>query len=73
MRRLFYEDNIIKDISSKIFPRSLRKSVVRNVRKVNLEKRRLPEKTRKDLQEIFREDIHKLEGLLDRDLSNWLA
>lgn len=73
MRRLFYEDNIIKDISAKVFPRSFRKSVVRNVRKVNLEKRRLPEKTREELQEVFHEDIQKLEGLLNRDLSKWLT
>lgn len=73
MRRLFYEDNVIKDVSAKIFPRTFRKSFVRNIKQLNLEKRRLPKETRKALQDIFREDILQLQELIKRDLSDWLA
>ena len=46
----------------------------RKMRDSNLEKAPpLDESLKKELNLIFREDIQKLEGLIDRDLSNWIS
>jgi hypothetical protein len=37
------------------------------------DKKRLPSQVRKQLQEAYREDIHKLSKLIGRDLSLWLS
>lgn len=42
------------------------------VRKTNLERMTMKPETRAYLTEYFREDIIKLQDLIDRDLSNWL-
>jgi hypothetical protein len=39
---------------------------------INLEKQTIPDKTRKDLLNLFKTDIMMLERLIDRDLSCWL-
>jgi hypothetical protein len=71
MRRVFIEDNIIKRISRKIFPKSLRQKLMVNLREANLEKRSMPEKIKKDLIDMFYDDMIELEKLINRDLSNW--
>ena len=73
MRRLFMEDNPIKRISRKIFPKSFRQKVMVDLREKNLEKRVMPEEIRRQLHDLFAEDTKQLEKLLDRDLSKWLG
>jgi len=72
MKRLFIDDNFIKRISQTIFPKNLRKMAMIKIRESNLEKREMPVEIHTHLQELFREDIYRLENLIDRDLSNWL-
>ena len=73
MKRLFIEDNVIKRVSQVLVPQKIRRMVMVKLRGANLEKRELSADLRSQLQSIFRSDIEKLQGLLDRDLSHWLA
>lgn len=72
MYRLFMEDNPIKQISRIIFPKKLRRDVMVNMRLLNLEKKKMPKDIRSELTDLFREDITKLEKLINRDLSFWV-
>ena len=72
MYRLFMEDNLIKRASRVLFPKKLRQDVMVNMRLLNLEKRKMSKEMRKELTELFREDIGKLEKLINRDLSFWV-
>lgn len=58
-----------------LFPREARRSVLNYLVKQNLDQNleTMPTETRAYLQDFFREDILKLESLLERDLSVWLA
>ena len=42
------------------------------MRKMNMEKRAMPDEIRNMLQDLFMKDIHQLESLIDRDLSHWI-
>ncbi len=51
-------------------------SLVKKIKKKNMTQRKtkkeqLPENVKKDLQNYFREDLDKLENLLEKDLSHW--
>ena len=72
MRKVFVEDNCLQRLSRKLFPMAFRQKVIYKVRSLNLEKRKMPEDIRRDLQAQFREDIKQLEGLINRDLSHWM-
>jgi hypothetical protein len=72
MYRLFMQDNIIKHVGRKLFSESFRRRVMVNMRLINLEKRSMPDDIRKQLKDLFVDDIRKLENLIDRDLAFWL-
>ena len=72
MKSIFFENNLLKRISLFILPKSFCKKVMVNLRMFNLEKQTIPEKTRKDLLNLFKKDIMMLEKLINRDLSCWL-
>ena len=50
----------------------LRKRIVNYLKAVNMGRPKLPRTVRKSLIEIYRDDIKKLQGLIERDLSKWL-
>lgn len=56
----------------KVLPAQFRKNVANSLRKWNLEKPPLPAEVGDSLRDTYRDDILKLQGLIDRDLSKWL-
>jgi hypothetical protein len=73
MKKLFISDNPIKKVSRKIFSQEFRKRTINYVRELNLEKRKMSNETRHELNQVFRDDVKKLESLLNRDLSHWIG
>lgn len=68
-----FKRNPIKTALKPLFPVDLRKQIARQVKAWNLqEKPTLPSEIRAQLVEDYRDDILKLEGLIQRDLSKWL-
>jgi hypothetical protein len=69
--------NGFKSLMQTIFPEPFRAFVAKKIRsteaKMNLKKYPpISEKDKERLINLYREDIHNLEKLLDKDLSNWL-
>ncbi|QUY44823.1 sulfotransferase [Acaryochloris marina] len=56
----------------KVLPHDLRRAIAKPLRKWNLEKPTLPPEVGNDLRSVYRDDILKLQDLIDRDLSSWL-
>lgn len=59
----------IKQLIKPIFPHSWGKKIIKS----NFSKPQLSIDTRRELTEVFREDILKLQDLIQRDLSFWLS
>lgn len=57
----------------KVLPAYFRKEIANSLRKWNLEKPPLPTGVSSQLREMYQEDILKLQDLINRDLSKWLA
>ncbi|MGP1383516.1 MAG: sulfotransferase domain-containing protein [Thainema sp.] len=57
----------------KILPQDLRRSVANPLRKWNLDKPPMPVEAKDDLRQLYQDDILKLQDLIQRDLSAWLA
>lgn len=71
LNRIFYDPTMIRTAKS-ILPESAL-GVVKRIRQRNLKTPpTFPADLRADLLDYYREDIHKLEDLLDQDLSIWL-
>ena len=75
---LLNKKNLLRTITQKIFTESVRSRVATTIRKaeskINLRKYPpISEEEKKHLINIYRDDIHKLENLLNKDLSNWLT
>jgi hypothetical protein len=62
----------LKSLLKPLLPNSFRQPFANNLRKQNLTKPQCPLKVRQQLIEEYREDILKLQDLIERDLSNWL-
>lgn len=74
LQNLFTKDNPIKSVVKPLLPKSLRQSVLQNVTKSNLgTKPTLSPQMRQKLIAIYREDILKLQELIQKDLSEWLT
>ena len=69
VQNLLTKSNPIKYILRPLFPQKLRQII----RKQNLAKPELPGQIRKELSQGYRDDILKLQDLVQRDLSNWLS
>ncbi len=54
-------------------PERWRGTVVTRVQQLNLRRPSMPVKTRRVLQEAYRTDIERLQGLIERDLEQWLV
>ena len=72
MYKLFMQSNPVKRVSRILFPKSFRQQVMINLRLLNLEKRSMPEDIKRELENLFRDDVRKLEKLIGRDLSCWI-
>ena len=68
--------SLVKTLGKKLLPKSARGKVraraLKTLQSGNLEKPSYPPEARAELIEAYREDVGKLQGLLDRDLSHWL-
>jgi len=69
---LFNSPNPIRRFARKIVPEIWRGNFVNWVRQQNLSKRRIPPEIRKQLTILIKDEIIRLQDLLDRDLSHWL-
>lgn len=69
---LFMKRNPIKWLSRLVIPKSIRQQAMIHLRSINLEKRPMPEGIREILNQLFYDDIKKLEELIHRDLSLWV-
>ncbi|MBE9125340.1 sulfotransferase [Coleofasciculus sp. LEGE 07092] len=66
------EPNPLKDLFKPLVPNRLRKRITTNLTIQNLTKPQLSSELRNQLLQLFREDILKLQDLIQRDLSAWL-
>ncbi len=62
----------IKSLFKPLIPVKLRQRLVVTLRNRNLAKPEFPIAVRRELVELYREDILKLQALIKRDLSHWL-
>ncbi|WP_019506528.1 sulfotransferase [Pleurocapsa sp. PCC 7319] len=70
---LFTKKNFIKSISKPFFTEQLRRKIYDRVTTQNLgSKPTMPSEIKHNLINIYREDILKLQDLIQRDLSHWL-
>ncbi len=70
---LINQENPIKSTLRPLLPTKLRQQVAIKFKKMNQgEKPQLSPEVRRQFVEIYREDILKLQDLINRDLSNWL-
>ncbi|MGB3790819.1 MAG: sulfotransferase [Phormidesmis sp.] len=73
LQNLFMKDNPLKAAIKPLLPEQVRRRIARDVHRKNTgDKPTFPVEVRQQLIETYREDILKLQDLLDRDLSNWL-
>lgn len=63
----------IKDLLKPLFPKKLRNQLVKKMKHSNLQKPQLSYATRQELNQLYREDILKLQDLIGRDLTSWLS
>jgi hypothetical protein len=72
LNALISRPNPIKAILKFLVPTNLRKNIADTIKKQNQGKPKLSPQIRKQLLEVYREDILQLQDLINRDLSNWL-
>ena len=65
--------NPVKSLLKPLLPQKLRQRLISDVSARNLEKPPLDPKVEAQLAALYAEDIGKLQGMLGRDLSHWLA
>jgi hypothetical protein len=71
LNRLFYHPTLVRTAKS-LLPESAQ-WMVKRVQQQNLKTPpKFPADLRAKLLDLYREDIHRLEAMLDRDLSIWL-
>lgn len=69
---MLIQKNALKSFMKLIIPPILRNKISKRVKILNHYRPTLNANVRKDLIEIYREDIMNLQGLIRRDLSKWL-
>ena len=70
---LYNPDNPLRRLSRYVLPEAVRDRWLTRLKNANLRKPPLSDDVRARLAEAFHDDVHRLERLLDRDLSHWLA
>ena len=71
-RFLFNPENPLRRLSRYILPEGTREKWLAILKSINLKKPPLSNDIRRELIEVYREDIEQLSEFLDRDLSHWL-
>jgi len=71
-KTIFNKPNPIRWISRILIPELWRQKVTNTIRSKNLDKQTISEVVKSDLINFYREDILKLEELIEKDLSKWL-
>ena len=69
---LFDRPNPIRFLARRMISAEKRYQFTTNARNKNLDRQLLDEETKAYLTALFKDDIQKLENLIDRDLSHWL-
>ncbi len=69
----FDRPNPIRFLARKLLPLQQRWRFTTTVRNLNLERKTLSPEMHYELTQLFREDILKLQVILDKDLSHWLV
>ena len=69
---LFNPDNPLRRFSRYILPENTRERWLAILKSLNLKKPPLSDEIRRELIEVYRQDIEQLSDYLDRDLSHWL-
>jgi hypothetical protein len=72
LHELLSKQNFLKTSVKAIMPQGLRRKLAMNLKNANLVKPEFSLEIRKQLIEIYREDILKLQNLIQRDISSWL-
>ena len=73
LQNLFNRDNVLKSAVKPLLPKSVRRKISRGVQEKNLgQKPVMTADTRRQLTDVYRADILKLQDLIGRDLSGWL-
>lgn len=72
MHSFLTKPNLIKTILKPFFPARLRQRIVTSLKNRNLVKPELSPEIRRYLIQVYKEDIMKLQDLIQRDLSKWL-
>ena len=73
LHKIITQDNPLKSIVKQFFPQDLRKTLYKKIKSSNLGKSaKMPIEVRTQLINLYRDDVSKLEKLIDRDLSDWL-
>lgn len=70
---LVAKNNFVKNLFKKVLPYELRRKVKFAVLDRILKKQLMPEDIKRELQREYKDDIMRLQSLLNRDLSAWLA
>lgn len=70
---LFVKPGLLHRIVKKYMPLRIKRAIKNNCYTKQIEVYQIKERTRKYLLSYFKEDILKLEALIDRDLSSWLV
>lgn len=66
-------DHFLRRWSRLVLPEAVRDRILMTVRNANLQKPPLPEAARARLADAYRDDVRRLEALLDRSFSDWLT
>jgi hypothetical protein len=69
---LLNPDNPLRRASRYLLPEEVREYGLRLLKNLNLTKPEMPPDVRAELATFFADDVHRLESLIDRDLSHWL-
>jgi hypothetical protein len=72
-RFLLNPDHPIRKAARYVVPETVRTQGVKLLKNLNLSKPPMEPAVRADLVRLYAEEIHRLEDLLDRDLSHWLS
>lgn len=72
LRKLIYKPNLIKKVVKTFLPIEARTKIKNNILGKFAYKSNLENAQKKILKEIYKEDITKLQDLIDKDLTRWL-
>nr|WP_019503758.1 sulfotransferase [Pleurocapsa sp. PCC 7319] len=72
LHNVLTKPNLLKSILKPLIPNGIRYDLINRLKSQNLTKPPLLPQVRKQLIQVYREDILKLQDLIHRDLSKWL-